>query len=176
MGRTGREVVSRNLVRGAGLEPARYHYHQPLKLACLPFHHPRIRSDMSARADEGYLFVDGAAGAAGAAELGSAFGTNGFESAGAFGTKGTLGACVDITLEDPLPKMLPEARCDEAYARYSEVAKNTTASALVARVRTLPAPLAPKTVLLEPPNTAPTSAPLPCCSRMRITKVMHTVT
>ena len=30
------------LVRGAGLEPARYCYHQPLKLACLPFHHPRI--------------------------------------------------------------------------------------------------------------------------------------
>jgi hypothetical protein len=29
-------------VRGAGLEPARYCYHQPLKLACLPFHHPRI--------------------------------------------------------------------------------------------------------------------------------------
>jgi hypothetical protein len=30
------------MVRGAGLEPARYCYHQPLKLACLPFHHPRI--------------------------------------------------------------------------------------------------------------------------------------
>ena len=30
------------MVRGAGLEPARYFYHQPLKLACLPFHHPRI--------------------------------------------------------------------------------------------------------------------------------------
>ncbi len=29
------------MVRGAGLEPARYCYHQPLKLACLPFHHPR---------------------------------------------------------------------------------------------------------------------------------------
>jgi hypothetical protein len=29
-------------VRGAGFEPARYFYHQPLKLACLPFHHPRI--------------------------------------------------------------------------------------------------------------------------------------
>ena len=31
------------LVRGAGLEPARYFYHEPLKLACLPFHHPRTR-------------------------------------------------------------------------------------------------------------------------------------
>jgi hypothetical protein len=29
------------VVRGAGLEPARYFYHEPLKLACLPFHHPR---------------------------------------------------------------------------------------------------------------------------------------
>ena len=29
------------MVRGAGLEPARYFYHEPLKLACLPFHHPR---------------------------------------------------------------------------------------------------------------------------------------
>ena len=130
---------------------------------------------MSARADEGYFFVEGA-GAGTAAGLGSAFGTNGFDSGGAFGTKGTLGAWVDITLDDPLPKMLPDARCDEAYARYSEVAKNTTASALVARVSTLPAPLAPKTVLLEPPNTAPTSAPFPCCNRIRITRVMHTVT
>jgi hypothetical protein len=33
----------RLLVRGAGLEPARYFYHEPLKLACLPFHHPRIK-------------------------------------------------------------------------------------------------------------------------------------
>ncbi len=32
------------VVRGAGLEPARYFYHEPLKLACLPFHHPRIET------------------------------------------------------------------------------------------------------------------------------------
>ena len=32
------------MVRGAGLEPARYFYHEPLKLACLPFHHPRTDS------------------------------------------------------------------------------------------------------------------------------------
>ena len=163
-------------MRGAGLEPARYHYHQPLKLACLPFHHPRTLIGVSARADEGYLFVEGAAGAGGAPVSGSAFGTNGFDSGGAFGTKGTLAACFDITLEEPLPKMLPDARCDDVYARYSEVAKNNTASALVVRDSTLPAPLAPKTVLLEPPNTAPTSAPFPCWSRIRITSVMHTVT
>ena len=96
--------------------------------------------------------------------LGSAFGTNGFgfESDGAFGTNGTLGTCFDITLEEPLPKMLPDARCDDIYARYNEVAKNIIASMLVVRDNTLPAPLAPKTVLLEPPNTAPTSAPFPC--------------
>ncbi len=111
------------VVRGAGLEPARYHYHQPLKLACLPFHHPRTLSRKSARADEGQLFAGGASGLAGAPELGSAFGTSGFEfCAGAalvpvaFGTNGALAACFDITLE-PLPKMLPDARCDDAYAR-----------------------------------------------------------
>src|ERR1700733_891931 len=41
-GFTFNKVISILLVRGAGLEPARYCYHQPLKLACLPFHHPRI--------------------------------------------------------------------------------------------------------------------------------------
>ena len=166
------------MVRGAGLEPARYFYHQPLKLACLPFHHPRTILQVireSARADEGHLLFAGGAGIAGASELGSAFGISGFSFAGAFGTNGTFAACFDITLE-PLPKMLPEARSEEVYARYSEVAKNITASALVARVSTLPAPLAPKTVLLEPPKTAPTSAPFPCCRRMRITSEMHTVT
>src|SRR5208282_509972 len=105
-----------------------------------------------------------------------ALGTNGFEFGAGFGTNGTLGACFDITLEEPLPKMLPDARCDDVYARYSEVAKNNTASALVARVSTLPAPLAPKTVLLEPPKTAPTSAPFPCWRRIRITSVMQTIT
>ena len=37
------------LVRGAGLEPARYFYHEPLKLACLPFHHPRTLTAAFAR-------------------------------------------------------------------------------------------------------------------------------
>src|SRR5260221_14417231 len=115
----------------------------------------------SARADEGYL-LNGAAGAAGAPEFGSASGTSGlFGSAlGANGLAFGAGAgaalfrCLDITLE-PLPKMLPEARSDDVYARYDDVAKNSTASPLVARVSTLPAPLAPNTVLLAPPNTAP---------------------
>ncbi len=39
---SGRGFIGGEGMRGAGLEPARYFYHQPLKLACLPFHHPRI--------------------------------------------------------------------------------------------------------------------------------------
>ena len=65
----------------------------------------------------------GGANGFGAPELGSALGTNGFEFGAtlvpvAFGTKGALAGatCFDITL-DPLPKMLPDARCDDAYAR-----------------------------------------------------------
>jgi len=112
------------------------------------------------------LFVEGARGSAGASEFGSAFGANGFSFAGAFGfepgAEGAFVICFDITLPELAPKMLPDARCEEVYARYSEVAKNSTASALVVRVNTLPAPLAPNTVLLDPPKTAPTSAPLPC--------------
>lgn len=30
------------MVRGRGFEPPRPCGHQPLKLACLPFHHPRV--------------------------------------------------------------------------------------------------------------------------------------
>ncbi len=123
------------------------------------------------------MFCEGAAGAGGGCVFGSAFGTNGF----AFGSPGAAGAgrdafaaCFDITLPDEPPKTLPDARCDDMYARYSDVAKNSAASALVVRESTLPAPLAPKTVLLEPPKTAPTSAPFPCCNRIRITSVMHT--
>jgi hypothetical protein len=38
---------------------------------------------------------------------------------------------------------------------------NTTAIPVVRRVRKLPAPLLPKIVELDPPNTAPISVPLP---------------
>jgi hypothetical protein len=62
------------MVRGAGLEPARYCYHQPLKLACLPFHHPRIGDyRISGRGGESgadlrrYLVAGDAAFAGGAA-------------------------------------------------------------------------------------------------------------
>ena len=164
-------------MRGAGLEPARYHYHQPLKLACLPFHHPRInRESKSARADEGYLFVEGTAGAAGGNVFGSAFGTSGFAFGSPGAGAGALFACFDITLPELPPKTVPDARSDDIYARYSDVAKNSAASAAVVRDSMLPAPLAPKTVLLEPPNTAPTSAPFPCWRRISITNVTHMIT
>lgn len=40
---------------------------------------------------------------------------------------------------------------------------NTIAMPVVSRVRKFPAPLLPKIVALDPPNTAPISAPLPVC-------------
>jgi hypothetical protein len=169
------------LVRGAGLEPARYCYHQPLKLACLPFHHPRIvrigRSQVEGLSAPAqirkycvYFVEDGVAGpaglcAAGAGAAGSAF----------------LGACFDagITLDtgaDDRSKILPVTRRAEASARKIELAKKIVASPHVALVSALPAPLAPKTVWLEPPKTAPTSAPLPCCSRIMMHMATQTIT
>ncbi len=38
------DAVNFNLVRLAGVEPARAYAHYPLKVACLPFHHNRICS------------------------------------------------------------------------------------------------------------------------------------
>ena len=172
-------------MRGAGLESARYCYHQPLKLACLPFHHPRIMRNgrsqvegLSAPAQIRkysyyfyYFFDDGVAGPAG------------FRPAGA-GAAGSafLGACFDagITLdgadENGRSKILPVTRRAEASARKIEVAKKIVAIAHVALVSALPAPLAPKTVWLEPPKTAPTSAPLPCCSRIMMHMATQTIT
>ena len=50
------------------------------------------------------------------------------------------------------------------YPSVNEVIINTIAIPVVNRVKKLPAPLLPKIVELEPPNTAPTSAPFPVCS------------
>ena len=48
-------------MRGAGLEPARYFYHEPLKLACLPFHHPRtFQTEASACLPAHYFLGAGA--------------------------------------------------------------------------------------------------------------------
>jgi hypothetical protein len=170
-------------LRGAGLEPARYCYHQPLKLACLPFHHPRIvrarsyREGLGAPAQQrkfGDYFVDpGVTAPAGLCPAGA--GAAGFA---------LFGACFDagITLDagadenGPPSKILPVTRRDDASARKIELAKKITANSHVALVSALPAPLAPNTVWLEPPNTAPTSAPLPCCSRIMTTIATQTIT
>ena len=53
---------------------------------------------------------------------------------------------------------------------------NTMAIPVVIFVKKFPAPLLPKMVELEPPNTAPTSAPLPCCSNTTSIKPMLTMT
>jgi len=92
-----------------------------------------------------------------------------------------LGACFDagITLDagaDELSKILPVTRRADASARKIELAKKIIANAHVALVNALPAPLAPNTVWLEPPKTAPTSAPLPCCSRIMTHIATQTIT
>ncbi len=51
----------------------------------------------------------------------------------------------------------------------------TMAIAVVNFVRKFPAPLLPKIVALEPPNTAPTSAPLPVCNSTTRIKPMLTM-
>ena len=52
----------------------------------------------------------------------------------------------------------------------------TTAVAVVSRVKKVPAPELPKTVELEPPKTAPMSAPFPVCSNTtRIRKMQDKI-
>ena len=53
---------------------------------------------------------------------------------------------------------------------------NTIAITVVRRVRKLPAPLLPNIVELDPPNTAPTSAPLPVCKSTTSIKPILTTT
>jgi hypothetical protein len=114
-------------------------------------------------------FVDpGVAGAAGFPAAGA--GTTGFAFLGACFVAGIT---LDVGAES---KILPVTRRAEASARKIEVEKKIIASAHVALVSALPAPLAPNTVWLEPPNTAPTSAPLPCCSRIMMHIATQTIT
>jgi hypothetical protein len=56
------------------------------------------------------------------------------------------------------------------YVSEREVNIKIIAVALVSFVNRLPAPEVPKSVWLEPPNTAPTSAPLPCCNKTTETR------
>ena len=93
-----------------------------------------------------------------------------------------MGICfvAGITDDDPdengRSKILPVTRRADASARKIEVAKKIAASDQVALVSALPAPLAPKTVWLEPPKTAPISAPLPCWSKIITASETHTIT
>jgi hypothetical protein len=109
------------MVRGAGLEPARYFYHEPLKLACLPFHHPRTDSG-SLKARPRSLFPQrpygpdfgtiGLAWFAGAGGITGAVIGAGF--AGGSGITGLVGATTLRLTARPDPKILPVKRRVEA--------------------------------------------------------------
>jgi hypothetical protein len=149
-------------MRGAGLEPARYFYHEPLKLACLPFHHPRKPGSSIQRvgpvSKPGYYL--GAAGAAGLLGAGAAAlldaGATGLEI-GPAGAAGILeagvggspnkGAAAFIGTEILRPsKILLLKRLVEEYARNSEVNANSAAKVQVSLKSGLLAPPAPNTV------------------------------
>ena len=165
--------MSELVVRGAGLEPARYFYHEPLKLACLPFHHPRkIRaaSRGSAVKPRPQYYYLGGAGSNGLLAGAEPPGAIGIELSGA-----SAGVeCTGTGTRRP-SKILPLMRLVEEYAKNSEVKPNSRAKVHVSLKSGLLAPPAPNTVWLEPPKTAPTSAPLPCCSNTMIVNAMQTV-
>ena len=85
------------------------------------------------------------------------------------GAAGAAGAAL-------LSKIVEDVRFPEKYPSVSEVIIKTIAMPVVNRVRKFPAPLLPKMVELEPPKTAPTSAPLPVCSKTTRIKPMLTIT
>ncbi len=62
-----------------------------------------------------------------------------------------------------MSKILEVGALPVKYPRVSDVSMKTIAIPVVRRVRKVPAPLLPKMVALDPPNTAPISAPLPVC-------------
>jgi hypothetical protein len=110
-------------------------------------------------------FDAGAAGAAGSDEAGAAGPPN-----------GSVGAVewIEAGLLRP-SKILPLIRLVEEYARNKEVNANSAAKTHVSLNIGVLAPPEPKTVWLEPPNTAPTSAPLPCCNNTTIVSAMQTI-
>jgi hypothetical protein len=73
-------------------------------------------------------------------------------------------------------KILEVGALPVKYPRVSDVSIKTIAIPVVRRVRNVPAPLLPKMVALDPPNTAPISAPLPVCkSTTRISPKLTTI-
>jgi len=69
------------------------------------------------------------------------------------------------TAGERFSKIVDDVLCPAKYPRANEVIIKTIAIPEVSRVRKLPAPLLPKIVALEPPNTAPISAPFPVWSK-----------
>ena|ERR1700676_4920794 len=107
-------------MRGAGLEPARYFYHEPLKLACLPFHHPRKSGPQSkSRVRNRSLRPGCYLAGAGAAGLGA--GIDGMAEMGAAGTvkEGALAGTARFVGTLRPSKILPLMRLVEEYARNS---------------------------------------------------------
>lgn len=76
---------------------------------------------------------------------------------GVVGCAGAAGAVTGVRSS----KIVADGFRPAKYPSVNEVIMKTIAMPLVSFVRKLPAPLLPKIVALEPPNTAPTSAPLP---------------
>jgi len=62
------------------------------------------------------------------------------------------------------------------YPSVNDVIMNTIAMPVVSLLKKFPAPLLPKMVALDPPNTAPTSAPFPVCSKTTRINPMQTIT
>lgn len=74
-----------------------------------------------------------------------------------------------------MSKIVDDGLCPAKYPRVNDVIIKTIAIPVVNLVRKLPAPLLPKIVELEPPNTAPMSA-LPVCNKTTRIKPMLTIT
>src|SRR5262249_1718394 len=72
---------------------------------------------------------------------------------------------------------IDEVRCRvELHVKKSDVNMKIAAVHVVRRVSRLPAPLEPKIVWLEPPKTAPMSAPFPVCSRTTTIRKKQAIT
>jgi hypothetical protein len=80
------------------------------------------------------------------------------------------------TAGERFSKIVDDVLCPAKYPRANDVIIKTIAIPEVSRVRKFPAPLLPNMVALDPPNTAPISAPFPVCSKTtkinpRLTKI-----
>ena len=92
--------------------------------------------------------------------------------AGADGIGGRFFFCPDdagslFTTEPPLAV---------AMAKESEVSIKTTAAIVVSLLKKVAAPRAPKSVWLDPPKAAPSSAPFPLCTRTMKIRKKQTIT